>query len=102
MNAVNNDVLLENLIAAIDEMDFTALDALRPSLVEVLGYDPQDRVQTYLVSLEIGMEARNAEEAVRAYIDLIESEGLGSWVYKTVDEKDNEEIIDTYYWTLGN
>ena len=88
---------LEEVIKAVKNGKNVSM-AVEDAIV-VLGYDPSDMEIEYLVALEIGVPAKNPEEAVREFIKLLKNNTTYEWCYKvTNDEDDVEEIVDTYRW----
>lgn len=88
---------LEDLIKAIRNESKLSIDLAVSDAVEALGYDPSEPNE-YLVSLEIGVTAKNPEEAVREFMKLLDHNPSNEWVYKVTDDNDVEEIVDTYRW----
>jgi uncharacterized protein YeeX (DUF496 family) len=91
---------LEDIIKAIkNDYHQTTLDIAVDDAIYVLGYDPSNMEVEYLVALEIGVPAKNPEEAVQKFIQLLKNNTTYEWCYKvTNDEDDVEEIVDTYRW----
>lgn len=101
MTPLNHDLdvvlsTLDDLVTAVDSGDWVAIGSARTNAVDILGYDPAQKEQDFLVSLEIGFVARTPEEAVEQFIALVQSDGLRSWVYRVTDENENESTVDSY------
>lgn len=89
---------LENLIKAVKDEHKVSIDIAVSDAISALGYDPSYPEQEYLVSLEIGVTSTNPEAAVREFIELLKNNPDCDWVYKTINENDEEEIVDSYRW----
>lgn len=92
---------LEDVIKAIkNDYHKTTVNIAVDDAIEVLGYDPSDIEIEYTVSLEIGVPAKNPDEAVREFIKLLKNNPNYEWCYKVTsdDDDDVEEIVDTYRW----
>lgn len=90
---------LEDMVRAVKSESVFDISIAVDDAIDVLGYDPSDMEIEYLVTLEIGVPAKNPEEAVRGFIQLLKNNTTYEWCYKVTNDEDNvEEIVDTYRW----
>lgn len=91
---------LEDLIKAVKNEHAPSIQEAVSDAINVLGYDPSEVDIEYLVALEIGVPAKNPEEAVQKFIELLKDNPTYEWCYRvTSDENDDvDEIVDTYRW----